>query len=1025
MFSTSELQVASHGRGHQSPSQVRDWSNDGTQDVGALGISSSAFKDVLEILKKRSRCLFLGNSSRPPRQIITDKTTQSSLSALLALNKPNQVGNETKKFVSKYNVKTKLEAEEAAIKRVFRIMSSTQPSKDNPLGEKNVVLPADPWTAVTEEQLEYLFREGVTLDVVYGSKARQGRWLDNDHVGLSPFLLTVGLEIRILQCALLNFSWFGNRLFRLVRDLKIESSAKSSALIQDGISNNWREMTLKHEVRKEHVPQVLEFLKKNFSSVYKKIALAINFPPTYFAVDFQVIDNVIGLANNDLEHQGCECVEWRCFNNNKKFNGGENPFGFGNQQYLNILTSGLENGTEDVDDTLASSKLTEGGGVLSTAVEMDDDSWTNIMAEMDANAQSQSSSSHKTERFKSGTSIATIKDSSAVSLVALGKGEEIKALVCGMIKFIEGSITSKDEIYMCEDDDVFGEDQVENYENYKDLYKAAICSNPANVYRVLCHLFVNLIMPRLRNPMKESKSANVSMTPSVSGSSRSKLNTDYGCEGMRYGVQEFAKGKIRVSKMRICPCRQLCQERQWFDAARAVRHGGLTTPDSGERRYHNTHRSCCFNFQFFDRMTAAIRANRELNKKTDKGSKKAPSNFAANNDHLAKDQNAFDTFKKCFPSAGVHHIFCPHVLVLHRGANFNIDLKNSELRCVYEGANSEETLSCQKVDAKEALSSIIKNKLMAGADSGEEIKNRGLSLREYSRAVCQTLEDLYEITNNLCISLRNEKDNLEIVSGIRNYVKSIKPSLDILLTFVDNKELRTLYRKVSEISKTEESYGKGEVPMRPDFDLFRFLVRFFSGNYNASVATGINKRGYLCNTATITGYRFKIDGTEIKYHESVSTISQCIVYADYYSQANNAFQTSENESASLKSILTSGLRGPNSRPITAEETEAVFMALYGEEVLGEDGTDDENDHDENYENCPSEYTIPETEVEGNEAKRRATHDSIVEMEGGEPLKRIKREEVVDIVKNSTMDGSIQEGARTQEGGELAEEEFLF
>nr|BDT63048.1 MAG: wsv285-like protein [Trachysalambria curvirostris nimavirus] len=932
---------------------------DTNQELGALGIPGDTFKEVLGILRRRSGCLLLGEDSRVLHQIITDKTTQSSLSTILGPNRPNQAGSENKRFNARNNIKTKLEAEEAAIRRVFSILSSTRPSKDNPLAEENIVLPLDPWTAATEEQLEYVFREGVSFDVISGQDVLKGRFLNTEYTGSNPLLLKVKLNIRILQCMLLNFSWFGNRLYRLMRDLNVESTATSTTLIsnQDVISNIWGDMLVKHEVRAEHVSDALSVLRKNYGTVYEQIIQGPR-KPTYFVVEFDVVDNVIGLADDDVEHQGSACVEWRCFNAMKK-NSGDGLQRFNvllgtsniNRPFIELDDDTAEgagngdgggaSGCDDGDNNSAAEATVlskSRGDIFASSAEMDSDSWIRNMMDKEEGAWGEppqllsSSESLKVERLRSGTSTATINQSSAVTLAAMAKGGESKGLVVSMIKYIDDSIKSKDKTYMCEDDGVFDEDQGDNYENHKDLYKVAICSNPANIYRVMCHLFVNLIMPRLRNPIRETKYESY---PVAGASGRTKVVTAYGCEDMQYGTPLYARGKVRVDRRRICACRKLCEDSQWYDGGRKNKH---KSPRADDRRHHNIHRSCAPDFRFFDILMSALKANRTENRKTAKKGYKCAhepddpkNNYSAKNDLLAMDQSAFDNLHKCFPSASLHHIYCPDILMVHRGDSYNIDLKNNNLRCIFEGIQSEDTTAAQKVDAKEALLDITKNKLKKGANIIEELKDTSLSLREYSCEVSRVVRSVNELTYTLCKTLYNVKDTATIAARVLQYTRQILPFIRVLLTFINNEEMETLY---NEVDKANEEKATSKV-----FVLFKFLARFFLRNYNASVSAGINRRGYLANTATLTGYRFQLEGTLIKYHETIAAVSSCVAYADYYSYRNDG-DTIESESATSNSLLNN-LWAEDSKFLSKKDNEAAILALIGDGLLDDSDEDDD------------------------------------------------------------------------------------
>ena len=947
MFSLAEKQAAYSGGG------------DKTQELGSLGLSVDDFKSVLATLKTRSGCLFLADPARPLRGLITDRTTQNSLLGLLGPKKKIEfgsasTGSETKKSSSRNNLKNKIDAEEAAIKTVFEIMASTSPSKDNPLKDDGVVISANPWSAPSEKQLEYLFREGVCLDVIYNN-VKNGRKLDGEDTGVCPFVLTVRFEIRILQCLLLNFSWFGNRLYKVMKELNVESRASSTSVVfSDSLLNyGWANMLVKHCIKQDNVPAALQFMKTEYSTVYDKVENS-GMKPTYFVVEFEMVDNAIGLADSDMEHQGTACVEWKCFNSIKK-NAGEE---FGNKQrgygtYNMLFGESSETAAEsEIEDTSVNNAGTAvtvaASEIFDSAV--DNSSWMKSIMEVDSGRSTAELT--KYEKFRSGISTVTVNQSSAVSLTAMPKGNESKVLVDSMIKFIDESVKAIDDPYMYSDDCVFSKDQGENYESHKDVYLAAICSNPSSIYRILCQLFTNLLLPRLRNPVRETRQ----IYSQLIETGKTKMMTEYGCGDVQYGTPQFAKGKMKISSGKWCECKKLCKEPRCFDSIRLVntlKNGG-SNPDPIEKRYHNSHRSNAYDFRFLDKIEE--QARKLSNKK-----KSAEEEYTMNHDFLAQDRKAFDLLSKCFPSAGLHHIYCPDVLMVHRGNNYNIDLKNNKLDCITEinqSNQSEEITSSQTVNAKEALITITGNKLRKGTDIMEQMKSSGLSLREFSNKICRVVRNLNELTNTLC-NISASLDHVEAVKAVLAYIRMVMPTLETMLSIVNIEELQkpfdALKTCMSETGNNNKSAEKKF--LKAAFALFRTIVKFLLRNYNASVAAAINRRGYLCNTATLTGYRFKSDGNVIYYHESIAAVSSCIAYADYFSSRSDTDGGNSDENGityidgTVASLMGDLLDDADNSFCSGKKKNSggdseTFIKMYADELLGADNDKDE-DKEEN------------------------------------------------------------------------------
>lgn len=967
MFSSAEKQSA-----YSSNSAVGDT----TQELGPLGLSADDFKTVLATLKKRSGCLLLANPDRPLRGHVTDRTTQNTLLGLLGPKKKTESGNasngnEAKKSSSKNNLKNKIDAEEAAIKTVFEIMASTSPSEDNPL--KDVVISANPWNMQSEQQLEYFFREGVCLDVDY-TNVKYGRYLGDEDTGSCPFVLTVRFEIRILQCLLLNFSWFCNRLYKVMKELNVESRASSTSIVFTdtlALNNGWADMMVKHRISQDNVAAALKFMMTEYSTVHNKIKNSGK-TPTYFAVEFEMVDNAIGLADSDIEHQGTACVEWKCFNSIKK-NAGE-EFGTNNfqQRRFGTLFGGFSAAETEIEDDGVTSANNAAAAVdiikdfgasakdnigSSKIFESDNSSWMKSIIEGDGGSTVEFT---KYEKFRSGTSTVTVSQSSAVSLAAMAKGNESKVLVDSMIKFIDDSVkTIVDPCMYNSDDCVFSENQEDNYSNYKDVYLAAICSNPSNIYRVVCHLFTNLLLPRLRNPVRDTKQIN-----SLSiGNGKTKVTTEYGYGDVQYGIPQYAKGKVKISGKRSCECRKMCKEPRCFDNSRLANNNGGSRPDPADKRRHNSHRSNAYDFRFFDKIK---------NKVIQLSNKKMSAEEESTMDHdfLAQDKKAFDLLSKCFLSAGLHHIYCPDVLMVHRGNNFNIDLKNNKLDCITETNQSEEITSSQTVNAKEALTDITGNKLRKGADIVEHLKSLGISLREFSNKTSRVVRNLNELTSKLCNT--SFSTDMDIIGAVLCYINNVMPTLETILSFVNIEELQKPFDELtacmSESGSNNKSVGKRK--LRASFALFRVMAKFLLRNYNASVAAAINRRGYLTNTATLTGYRFKSDGNVIYYHETIAAVSSCIAYADYFSsRSSDADGENSNENgisnidgtvASLMGDFSDNSNNGNSfdpkkNGSGGGDYSETFMKLFANELLG--GKNDEDDEEEEMVPSPSKEEL--------------------------------------------------------------------
>ena len=939
MFSATEKLNAYSGNG-------TNVNYDKSHDLGSLGLTQDAFKCVVSTLMRRSDCLFLPNQSRQPRNLVPPNTTQKMLSGILGPNKPRETGgscgSENKLGSSRNNLKVKIDAEEAAIKSVFRVMARMPASEDNPLKSKGVVMPINPWSAPTEEQLEYIFREGVSLDAT-NLHVRHGRYLADYEAGSHPFLLSVRLEIRVLQCLLLNFSWFGNRLFKVMKELNVESMASARELVGDPRSNGWADMNVRHFIRTENVSVALRFLSQEYNLVHESIKQTGK-TPTYFAIDFVIVDNAIGLADSGAEHQGSAYVEWKCFNRKPITTSGE--FGTNESARLSVVDNVLL-GRGRITDTMTSVAAVESEEFCSAAAAPDIinfgrptetgrgslfdsakpiagcDPWMKSIMVAGAGGDDEG----RYERFRCGSSTVSIDQTSSVSLAVMAKSNECKWLVNAMIKFLEEAAKAIDDCSMYSDDYVFCVDQGENYEHHKDLYLAAICSNPANIYRVMSHLFANLLMPRLRNPVQRTTLVS---NQSLGVNGRQWVNKEYGRCDMQYGTPQFARGKLKVSAKRSCDCRKQCKDARCFDSSRLSNNRG-SIPDPPECRFHNSHRSNAFDFRFYDELRDKAELQTGSSKKFTR---------TVEYDFLAQDSAAFDLLTKCFSSAGLHHIFCSDVLMVHRGDNFNIDIKNNKLECM----SNEKVTSSQVVNVKEAISDITSKTLKRGSDIVDYMQKQKISLREFSVKLSKAVRNFNELTSNLCDSYRR----LDKPQVVLSYVFQVMPFLGTILSVVDIEELQKPYKDLEKCSLMQQQEPGKHVKLI--FKLFDAIVKFCLNNYNASVTAAINRRGYLTNTAAITGYRFQFNGDGIIYHETIAAVSSCIAFADYYSSRavdskdgagiDDRLSNLNENVASLFGLSNEQSVEEDPKRIAMEKS-AAFMKLYAAALLGHDEVEED------------------------------------------------------------------------------------
>nr|QVW09652.1 MAG: hypothetical protein KOBFAEHK_00037 [White spot syndrome virus] len=1041
------------------------------QQLGPLGLSTADFKKVAAILANRTESLYLLPDS-PNFKNVINNPNQISIVPFLGSSKAaesgsankneNQAENSSKggsdgkksSQQNKFNLLNKVEAEEMAFKRVAELIADTPPSKDNPLRDDPDAIPSrNPWVKLTQKNLEYLFWEAVTIEVSNDRSIRSGRYLQASEVGENPFLMTISVDIRILQRMALNVVWFFNRFFRMVSGLGVENRANSTYVAtSDAIAQIWVEMLLKNFISGENVPQALKYLKEHYEHVYNKISKCGR-QPSYFVVEFERVDNTIGFVNSDTEHNGSSYMEYRCFDTIRK-NASSGPSGGGKSGVLSSGTFFIDNemGNNNSSAAAASAPAVSAGvspslSPFSSGGDDDDDDCSgddvwgkkmifNTSGDGSGESSGQNGGGASTyKRFRCGENTASLSQKENVRLMAMPKGNEDKQLLKNIINFLNSALNSVENHVMCTDENIFDEDQAEHYTSNKELYKAIVCSNPANVYRVMVELFVNLILPRLRNPIV-SDIETVQNLPSNNGSVRTKKMVEHGCTDMRYDIPPYAKGKIRLSAKRACECRKLCKDVRCFDKSREA---NLTPSQKAGReveepfpRNHNSHRSNAHDFTFYDK----YRARMNKLKKDSKKKVKKIDTFTTTDDFLLQDRNAFDLLRKCFLSASLHHIFCPDVLMVHRGDSFNINFANNKLECYNERNGIEEVTSSQTVNAKEALEDITKIKMKRGDDIIDVVKSKGLSLREFSKKVSKIVRRFNEITNQLCnncnVNSSNGDVDFHVFTSVCVYIHNIIPVLEDISIFAElGEELTKLVKECRDVAGEDKTYDdiirNYEITVKY-FKLFNALVKFCHRNYNVAVTSAINRRGYMCMVSNLVGYYCKLSDNAIQYHESLCSLHSSISYADYYTSRNNNSEdgggnsSSEKSNADVAKTMASFYdqfdKSEDSKKNKNKTSNEILIKMFQmDRVL--DGMDDDDDEDSDSSSSENEEEEEEEEIVKKPAKKRKVEDvdSNKKTLPKEPaVKKVKQEEDVEMeeVKEAAAEEEKKEEQEAKE-----------
>lgn len=171
--------------------------------------------------------------------------------------------------------------------------------------------------------------------------------------------------------------------------------------------------------------------------------------------------------------------------------------------------------------------------------------------------------------------------------------------------------------------------------------------------------------------------------------------------------------------------------------------------------------------------------------------------------------------------------------------------------------------------------------------------------------------------------------------------------LELLLSFVDIEELKEPLAMCKEITPENAQCGKvlaSKSNLRKYMKLFKAIVLFLSKNYNAAVAAAINRRGCMNVTFTINGFRFQGERNTIRYHETISSVSSCLAFADYFSHRSSS-ETEEEDCKDVENTIASMMDQFTDTKSKKKEDESVFLGFFCKGLIDDDGSDTEVDEE--------------------------------------------------------------------------------
>nr|BDT63267.1 MAG: wsv285-like protein [Hemigrapsus takanoi nimavirus] len=832
---------------------------------GNLKISANIKKKNLELLEAKKKRI------DPAVFGIDGGIDNDVLLQALGAEGDNATDDMEDKFSLK--IKQKIEDEDVHVKSMLHAIVSSKLSKSN---NDNSAVPAGsiaPWSKPSEELLEYFYREGVSVDI--GAAKGYADRLNGT--------LYFRFHIRQLACIQLNlFHYFFNRAYADVANLGITSTGVSEVRVNPETSTHWSNMEVKHMVRPEHIEKCFAYLETNFRDTFAKLKKCTT-KPKAFNVEFEVWDSCMGLYTSVPAIRGAQCLEMYGY-------GGKNQKKFEDISNASDLSDIINNSGMDMsefDDSKVSTKAGLDDALKSNSNSGDD---VDVLASIKTNNNNMFDDLLNDKISGAGDSDAKDKPAAVKnmfvcdkkesvydimdSLVALApcKGYENSKLMEDMVRFLNAKCEEVEDSIKLDDTEFIMNDQATCFNINSELAINMIVSNPVNLYRVATGLFVNLVCLRLRNISKRSRL--------LAGANNMY---EYGSE-TNISYAPFTNCKFRLDKTN-CECRNYCDCSAWADKVREdnarTKFGPRYEPDTIRRR-HNSHRVISPNFLWLDKLEKQIHeiACKKMGMKL-----KPPQSITKTYDYLSCDPNALDTFNKCYPSAGLHQMFCNNVLSVRR-PDFKTHFKCDKFAIqgrVNDPHNKDrriKDITSMQAGNSEAAFEFSKENLELQPSDGmlTNANGRGCSIREYATRITALPMRVNELNKEMASSGYHP---MAAVGGFKNKVADLMTDIGELI----DSPL---------IAEALEHYKKSDATTNPDISpvsaskesrmMMKKYARYCLENKNVAFLMGINKMILYSVVYSLNGFRFSGSNyKEVGIHQFISSIKSAVVCGDYYS----------------------------------------------------------------------------------------------------------------------------------------------
>lgn len=903
---------------------------------------------------------------------------------------------------NKYSVTSirKINDEESFIKSVLYATLNSVKSKSNTVSsDVQKIASFTPWSTPSEEILEFFYGEGVSILI---SPVKRTSFLVPSHN--DNLQLTFRFHIRQLSCCQLNFIWVINRIYKDLVNLRIQTKGAADVRINEVMNAHWTDMEVVHKVKSEDVDACIAYLKTNFTEAYEFLSRREQ-KPKAFIVEFEVVDSCAGLLDSIESMRGAHFME---------LYGVEGKSQWVSKAHSN-LSSSVSSNLKSIINNLQDTPINEntgdgsssGGGGSSLFSSSSSTGRLNfaelVSAEIDEGNSDNTrgrKSDNKSNEFISEDKEAIFDIMDPLVVNASSKGSENSMLITEMINFLNKAADVREEADEengadYEKDKFILSSQIDCLNTNSDLYTALLISNPANVYRLLTFLIPTLVCMRTRNV--DNKSAPLANNRWEFGG------------GLTYKPYNYAGIRMRLDKT-ICRCRTLCRDtcsltdKVTMENAREKFGDGIIEEAKTTKRFHNSHRIIHHDVMWFQKLLYYIWKTTNKNE-----SEKPPEsiNLVYLYCYLAGFMEVLDTHYRCYSSSGLHHAFCPSVLVTHR-EGYMVHFKNNKLY-IQGRRNGEKVITTmQGGQSKPAFERMVDSELTSTEAQTKYASSNNLSIREYGTQVSEAPAKLTKILRYMkeC----NEKSpssfshSLSIVLRCMNRLAEFMTFLQSFTRIsIFDKSLEK-YHRLNVIS--DENTDKKVKVNKAAISLTRDFMRLALENQNAAFLAAVNKKIFHSVIYTINGFRYTgAHARDVELQQFVGSISSSVVCADYYSEA---FSKSKNLlDDEMSELFNENRWGGEEAPLSSESAGCnqkkldMFLKLHN---VGDFLSDDDDDADKGL--CDNNGVTACSSLPASEVKKRKTEDLHQRLPLSDLEDRVEESDAGSITKKQKLSSPV-------------------